>query len=829
MRSKVRRPGRVGAMVFGFLSLVSADPRARHPGFPGDLDPTFSGDGRAVMNFGTTGYATGVAIQPDGKILVVGSTYVGASGAQDFALARYDADGSLDISFPADKFPSDGRQTTDFGGGMDVAYGVAVQPDGKIIVVGDASGRFALARYQADGSLDSSFPADKSPSDGRQTTDFGGAAYCIALQPDGKIVVAGTAAGDFVVVRFNVDGSLDTSFGGNQLPGGKQTTDFGGYDFALAVAIQADEKIVVAGSTRDALSSDFALARYNADGSLDTTLSNDGKQTTDFGGEDGASSVAIQADGKIVAVGSSASFSASATTFALARYNPDGSLDATFARGGLQVSSFTGTDWASDVALQPDGKIVVVGDGLFDARGETDFAIARYNTDGWLDETFSEHGFQATDFGGSETAFGVALQADGRIVAVGFTSDASSRTSAFALARYRGGAEPSDTTPPETTVTDGPGDTTVDTTPTFRFDSSEVGSTFVCRVDGSGFSACSSPHTTSTLSDGPHIFEVRSTDAAGNADPSPASRGFNVDTAPPETIISGPTGVTTDSIATISFVSSEGGSSFTCRLDGAASFTCTSPYTTPVLSDGAHSLEVRATDSAGNPDPTPASLTWTTISGYRRVVTGTPGLVAYWRLGEVSGATAASIGGTSDGRYRNGVLLDRPGALLNDANASAGFDGSDDYVSVADTPSLHLGDSFTLEAWVKRAGASSVTAIILSKGNSAFQLGFMNNLLTLTNGDSRPIAKASISTTDTTGFHHVVATKSGPTAKLYIDGIDRTGPITNRTVTSTSAPLNIGRDTSGSKYFAGMIDEVAIYNVALSPLQIQQHFKASGR
>src|SRR6185436_1185980 len=297
----------------------------------------------------------------------------------------------------------------------------------------------------------------------------------------------------------------------------------------LAVAIQSDGKIVIAGTTSNAWSSDFAIARYNIDGSLDATFSDDGKQTTDLGGEDGASSVAIQADGKIVAVGRSAVFSASATTFALGRYNPDGSLDSTFARGGLQVTFFTGEDWASDVALQADGKIVVVGCCGFDARWETDFAIARYNTDGWLDATFSDDGFQGTDFGGSEAASGVALQADGGIVVVGSTS----RTSAFAVARYQGGSEPSDTTPPETMVTEGPAETAVDSTPTFSFDSSEIGSTFECGVDSNAFSTCSSPHTTSTLGDGPHMFEVRATDAAGNADPSPAGRAFNVDTAPP--------------------------------------------------------------------------------------------------------------------------------------------------------------------------------------------------------------------------------------------------------------------------------------------------------
>jgi hypothetical protein len=341
-------------------------------------------------------------------------------------------------------------------------------------------------------------------------------------------------------------------------------------------------------------------------------------------------------------------------------------------------------------------------------------------------------------------ASGVAIQADGKIVLAGSTS-LSGLPSDFAVARYQGGSGASDTDPPETTITGGPTGTTSDSTATFSFSSSEPGSTFECRVDGGAFSPCSSPHTTSTLSGGPHSFEVRATDGAGNTDPSPASRS------------------------------------------------------------------------------------WTIALDYRTEVLATSGLVSYWRLGETSGTTAADAKGANKGRYRNGVMLGRAGALLYDANPSAGFDGSNDYVDVADHASLDTGDSLTLEAWVKRSSASSSTKTVLSKGGGSWRLSFVNNVLTLTKSGFGTVATASVSTTDTTGFHQVVATKAGATVRLYIDGVDRTGSVTNRTIANTSTALNIGRHTSGSEYFLGLIDEVAIYNAALGAAQVQRHFKASGR
>jgi hypothetical protein len=173
-----------------------------------------------------------------------------------------------------------------------------------------------------------------------------------------------------------------------------------------------------------------------------------------------------------------------------------------------------------------------------------------------------------------------------------------------------------DNQPPDTSITGGPaaGSTTNDNTPTFSFTSTEAGSTFQCRIDAAAFAACTTPFTTSGLSDGSHTFEVRATDPATNTDPTPASRTFTIDATPPDTNITGgpAAGSTTnDNTPTFTFTSTEAGSTFQCRVDAAAFAACTTPFTTAALSDGSHTVEVRAIDGAGNLDPTPASRTFT--------------------------------------------------------------------------------------------------------------------------------------------------------------------------------------------------------------------------
>jgi archaellum component FlaF (FlaF/FlaG flagellin family) len=174
------------------------------------------------------------------------------------------------------------------------------------------------------------------------------------------------------------------------------------------------------------------------------------------------------------------------------------------------------------------------------------------------------------------------------------------------------GVSSADTTPPETTIDSGPTSATNDSTPTFTFSSSEPSSSFKCRVDGGAFSACTSPKTLATLADGSHTFRVRATDTAGNTDQTPAVRTFTVDThAPDTTITAGPSGPTDDSTPTFRFASSQAGSSFACRVDGAAFSPCSSPITLAALADGSHTVRVRATDAAGNTDTTPAVRTFT--------------------------------------------------------------------------------------------------------------------------------------------------------------------------------------------------------------------------
>ena len=282
--------------------------------FDGSIDTTFGTGG--VVSSGP-GFATGsgVVLQNDGKIVTAGAVF---GQPNHFALARYNSDGSVDTTFGMG-----GRVATDFGN--TVPYSMMMQPDGKIVLTGSVGNDFAVARFNIDGSFDTSFGTG-----GRVTTDFGGssgAGYGIARTPDGKIVVAGiheivvnsAFTYDFAVVRYNADGTLDTSFGAS----GKVITDFlSSSDIPSSVTVQADGKIIVSGVT----DGNFELVRYNLDGSLDTSFGTGGKVVTDFGSflEIG-NSVIVQADGKIVVAGFA--HPDLQNDFALARYNSDGSLD----------------------------------------------------------------------------------------------------------------------------------------------------------------------------------------------------------------------------------------------------------------------------------------------------------------------------------------------------------------------------------------------------------------------------------------------------------------------------------------------------------------------
>ncbi|HVF89842.1 MAG TPA: hypothetical protein VNH22_07235 [Blastocatellia bacterium] len=414
----------------------------------GDLDPSFGAGGLVVTDFfGNVDFGEALLIQPDGRLIAVGSVDIGTPDA-NFGLVRYNVDGSLDPSFG-----SGGKVVTDFFGSVDFAFDALLQPDGKIVVAGQvltppSNVDFAVARYNSDGSLDLSFGIG-----GKATLDFSSGSEdvrAVMLQPDGKIVVAGfvdTGGGntDFALARFNADGSLDTSFG----IGGKVTTDFfGSHDQAFAASIQADGKIVLAGGTTNnsRLSPMFALARYNSDGSLDSSFGSGGKVTTEFGFSSVIFDLVIQPDGKIIAGGTGFPEGSFESDFALARYNADGTLDATFDEDGKATVHPPGRGGSiRALALQENGKIVAAGSTTVPVGSDLDIAVARFNSDGSIDSSFGTNGVVTTNFVGNgsdpqedlDTAEAVAIQADGKIVVAGITMSSDGNYD-FILARYFG-------------------------------------------------------------------------------------------------------------------------------------------------------------------------------------------------------------------------------------------------------------------------------------------------------------------------------------------------------------------------------------------------------
>jgi uncharacterized delta-60 repeat protein len=378
----------------------------------------------------TDDYVNALVIQSDGKILATGYSKSGTT--EDFALARYNTNGSLDTGFD-----TDGKLTSDIGSIYSVARAVAIQSDGKIVTAGYASNGsnsdFSVVRYNTDGSFDTGFDGD-----GKALIPIGSStdtAYSVAIQSDGKIVVAGqTYTGssyDFAVARLNSDGSLDTSFDTD----GKVTTDFFGYtDCANGLAIQADGKIVVVGQSNQVYNADFAIARYTTSGALDTTFHVDGKQTDSFFSyEDIAWAVAVQADGKIVVAGQT--YNGSNTDFAMIRYTSTGGYDTTFGTswGRVTTGVLSSDDRAYAMAIQSDGKIVLGGSAY--SASSTDFALVRYNTNGTLDTSFDTDGKVTTAVSGStEEIYGLGIQTDGKIVAAGYANNNTNAN--FAVNRY---------------------------------------------------------------------------------------------------------------------------------------------------------------------------------------------------------------------------------------------------------------------------------------------------------------------------------------------------------------------------------------------------------
>ncbi len=375
-----------------------------------------AGFGSAGKLSNTLPAAKALALQADGKLLLLGG----------MTLSRYNADGSTDAGFG-----TAGRVTiVANGGGLDAMQALAVQADGRVVVAGYTAlpvvfnQDMVVLRYNADGSLDTTFG-----SGGKVVTDFTGStdrAYAVLVQADGKIVAAGIATlgsgtsadQDLALVRYLANGALDTGFG----VGGKVTTNIAGTaDFGYAAALQPDGKIVVAGrvAANGGANPDFGLARYLPNGTLDAGFGSSGIVRIDFGGNvwDEASDLAVQGDGKIV-VGGQAAFGSS-YRFALLRLNANGTLDTGFGTAGLVRTDFsTRNDYGRGLALQADGRIVLAGQ--VSGSLSADFGVARYLSSGAVDTGFGTAGLVQVDFfGATDGAMDVVVQPDGKIVAAG--------------------------------------------------------------------------------------------------------------------------------------------------------------------------------------------------------------------------------------------------------------------------------------------------------------------------------------------------------------------------------------------------------------------------
>jgi uncharacterized delta-60 repeat protein len=430
----------------------------------GALDPGFGDNGKMHIGFGNDDFANALALQPDGKIVLAGSycdePLVGNcefSPDFDFALARLNSNGSLDASFG-----SYGKVTTGFGGD-EVAWAVALQTDGKIVAAGRKQGEgFALARYLSNGALDGAFDGD-----GKVMTPMGGpsdTAYGLIIQSDGKIVAAGVGGSNaqFALARYNTNGALDNTFtsdgkvftdfvpsanevayalvmqpdgrlvaaGGRYLSryfpegsldaGGRQMVAFGlpvAYEEANALLVQPDGKIVTAGYVAES-TDQFALARHNPDGSLDPSFGQNGRVVYGLSGEERANAIARLNDGSIVAAGRVSSGS-QGDNFMIARFAEDGAFEC------FNITNFGGDDdRAYDAAIQPDQKIVVAGDVWSASSGRFEMGIARYNTNCSIDTSFGSSGKMQVGFSGGDTrARAVVVRPDGTIVVAGAHND----------------------------------------------------------------------------------------------------------------------------------------------------------------------------------------------------------------------------------------------------------------------------------------------------------------------------------------------------------------------------------------------------------------------
>ena len=396
----------------------------------GVLDPTFGNAGIVLTEISpNNNYGEAVAVQADGKIVVAG--YAGAPSTYKMAVARYNTDGSLDTSFG-----TNGTLNFPVGTAKSYVTGIAIQADGKIVLGGytwdNISGDFALVRLNADGSFDNSFG-----NNGIVIVDSGDneVAEVVTVLDDGKILLAGSNEDNFAIAKFNADGSLDNSFGAN---GWSVIIFDASVTFVKDLAMQIDGKILLGGLLQSNNLYKMAAARINADGSLDNSFGTNGKVFFNIGNSnDFAEGIDVQSDGKIIIGGHTYIEYPLIYDLAAVRLNSDGSFDTTYGDNGVATTQVLpyGSNYTRQMLMQSDDKAILVGFTAFGTL-EYDIAMVRFNTDGSLDTTFGDGGKVSTDISEREDyANAITLQADNKILLTGYSYTEAGDASIF-VARY---------------------------------------------------------------------------------------------------------------------------------------------------------------------------------------------------------------------------------------------------------------------------------------------------------------------------------------------------------------------------------------------------------
>jgi uncharacterized delta-60 repeat protein len=418
MKTKLSSVANMGNIVL-ILTLLVTFFSPSHVQADGEtLDPTFGTHGIVTTDYGGTDTGNKILLQSDGKIITLGFSQLSGSNTRIPVITRYNANGAIDNTFGVS-----GKLLVEIEGfsGCDIEF----QPNGKLIVAGTYAGNLAAVRYSSNGSgLDNTFGADGIATTGITSEDIEWSCYDLAVSSNGKFAIVGTGEvgqsvhSDLVVGSFNEDGTLNF----RRFIDESSFDDDGIFNNGSGVAIQTDGKVIVSGYMQDSENvGHISLARINDDSSADTTFGNNGKGAVkillpNFYHNPGA--ILLDANGKITVAGFVfADNDYTSTDLAIARINPNGTLDTNFNGSGITITDFGSKEIGNDIILQPDGKVVMVGSIL--NAGSTDTLVVRYNSNGTLDTSFGTNGKIVTNIGSSDAANSIIAQTDGKIIIVG--------------------------------------------------------------------------------------------------------------------------------------------------------------------------------------------------------------------------------------------------------------------------------------------------------------------------------------------------------------------------------------------------------------------------